>query len=210
MRNDLTDITLVVDRSGSMQSVREDAEGGVNSFLESQADEPGDTLLTLVQFDDVHEFVKRGEPIEDAGKYHLHPRGMTALLDAVGHSINETGRRLAAMPQDQRPGLVVFAVMTDGLENASREFTRQQIKEMIEHQQTVYSWQFSFLGANQDAFTEAGAIGIDRAGTATYSAGRERAAWNAMAGKVGRMRQAAQEYRTVVNEFTDTEREEMK
>lgn len=209
MRTDLTDITLVVDRSGSMQSVKEDAEGGINSFLESQAKETGDALVTLVQFDDVHEFVLRGVPVEEAGQYRLQPRGMTALLDAVGRAITDTGRRLAAMPENERPGLVVFAVMTDGLENASREFTKSQIKEMIEHQKTVYNWQFSFLGANQDAFADAGEIGIDRACTATYSAGKERAAWGGMTGKVGRMRQARAAQQTVVNEFTATERGDM-
>ena len=166
MRSDLTDITLVVDRSGSMEQVREDAEGGVNSFIAQQAKEPGEALLTLVQFDTEYEFLHKGVPISQVPKYELVPRGMTALLDAVGRAINETGERLAKMDEQDRPGLVVFVVMTDGLENSSKEFSKATIKEMIERQQQQYSWHFTFLGANQDAFAEAGGMGIDAAGVA--------------------------------------------
>jgi hypothetical protein len=91
MKSNLTDITLVVDRSGSMEQVREDAEGGVNSFIEQQAKEPGQALFTLVQFDTEYEFLHKGVPIAEVPQYELVPRGMTALLDAVGRAINETG-----------------------------------------------------------------------------------------------------------------------
>jgi len=209
MRSDLTDITLVVDRSGSMSNVREDAEGGVNEFINHQAKEPGEAYLTLVQFDTDYEFVYKGVPIQDAKPYHLVPRGMTALLDAVGRAMNETGERLSAMNESDRPGLVIFVVMTDGLENSSREFTKAQLKEMIERQQRDYNWHFTFLGANQDAFAEAGAIGIRQGGAATYAVGKEKAAYAATMNKVARMRSAARQGETVVNEFTDEEREQM-
>src|SRR5687768_7332033 len=90
MRSDLTDITLVVDRSGSMAEVRDDAEGGVNTFIAQQAKQPGEALLTLVQFDTEYEFLHTGVPIQNVSRYELVPRGMTALLDAVGRAINET------------------------------------------------------------------------------------------------------------------------
>jgi Mg-chelatase subunit ChlD len=209
MKPDLTDITLVVDRSGSMASVREDAEGGVNTFIAKQAQEPGDALLTLVQFDTEYEFLHRGVPISQVPKYELVPRGMTALLDAVGRAVNETGERLAKMPEQDRPGLVIFVVMTDGHENSSKEFTKAQIKEMIEHQQHVYSWQFTFLGANQDAFAEAGSLGIDAAGVACFAASKVAGTYNALGAKVARMRSQKREGKTVDNAFTDTERKEM-
>lgn len=133
MRSDLTDITLVVDRSGSMQEMRSDAEGGVNAFIADQAKEPGEALLTLVQFDTEYEFLHSGVPIGQVPKYTLVPRGSTALLDAVGRAINETGERLSKMDEKDRPGLVIFVVMTDGHENASKEFSKPQIKKMIEH-----------------------------------------------------------------------------
>lgn len=210
MRTDLTDITLVVDRSGSMSTVREDAEGGVNSFIEGQAKEPGEALLTLVQFDTDYEFVHKGVPIGNVPKYELQPRGMTALLDAVGRAINETGERLAAMNEPDRPGLVIFVVMTDGFENSSREFTKGQLKEMIERQQRVYNWKFTFLGANQDAFSEARGIGIGPEGAANYTAGKVRAAHGATMRKVARMRAQAMAGQKVDNAFTDEEREEMR
>ena len=188
MRSDLTDITLVVDRSGSMEQVREDAEGGVNSFITQQANEPGEALLTLVQFDTEYEFLHKGVPISQVPEYKLVPRGTTALLDATGRAINETGERLSKMEEPDRPGLVIFVIMTDGLENSSKEFSKSDIKEMIERQQEKYNWHFTFLGANQDAFAEAGGMGIDAAGAANYAMDKVAAAYLATGAKVSRMR----------------------
>lgn len=210
MRSDLTDITLVVDRSGSMGSIREDAEGGVNAFIEEQKRADGEAVLTLVQFDTEYEFLHRGVPINEVEPYKLAPRGMTALLDAVGRAINETGGRLAAMPEEQRPGLVIFVIVTDGLENSSSEFTRDQIREMIQHQQEKYNWQFTFLGADQDAFAEAGAMGIDSAGVASFSKSKVNEAYLATASKVKRMRKQAAEGMPVWNQFAPEEIEAMK
>jgi len=210
MRSDLTDITLVVDRSGSMQARREDAEGGVNSFIEQQAKEPGEAVLTLLQFDTEYELVHNGLPIQDVPGYELVPRGMTALLDAVGRAINETGARLAKMKEAERPGLVIFVINTDGLENSSREFTKAQIKEMIEHQQSQFQWHFTFLGADQDAFAEAGGLGIPKASSAPFSSDKYAAAYHATSAKVGRMRSALMADEMIVDEFTDEERKSMK
>lgn len=209
MRADLTDITLVVDRSGSMAQVREDAEGGINAFIASQAKEPGEALLTLVQFDTEYEFVHQGVPIKQVPPYRLQPRGMTALLDAVGRAINETGQRLASMNEADRPGLVIFVIMTDGLENSSKEFTKSQIKEMIEHQQQKYNWHFNFLGANQDSFAEAEGMGIAASGVANYSTEKVLATYAAAATKVARMREALRAGRAVNNEWTADERKQM-
>ena len=209
MRSDLTDITLVVDRSGSMQPIREDAEGGVNAFIADQTRQPGEALLTLVQFDTDFEFLHRGVPVQQVPKYSLVPRGRTARLDAVGRAINETGERLANMAEPDRPGLVIFVVMTDGLENSSREFTRPQLKEMIERQQQVYSWNFTFLGANQDSFGEAGGIGIDAAGIANWKLDKAVAVYQALGSKVRRMRTQKGVDAPVSNDFTDEEREQM-
>ena len=209
MRSDLTDITLVVDRSGSMGSIREDAEGGVNAFIEEQKRADGEAVLTLVQFDTEYEFLHRGVPIDDVKSYKLAPRGLTALLDAVGRAINETGSRLAAMPEEQRPGLVVFVIVTDGLENSSREFSRARIREMIQHQQEKYDWQFTFLGADQDAFAEAGGMGIDSAGVAQFAKDNVLHAYMYTASKVKRMRKQAAQGKKVCNEFTAQERRDM-
>ena len=209
MRTDLTDITMVIDRSGSMQSIQSDAEGGINSFIEQQKQEPGEANVTLVQFDTDYEFVHSGVPIKRVPAFKLVPRGSTALLDAVGRAINETGARLAAMEEAQRPGLVVFVIVTDGEENSSREFTLDQIRKMVEHQQSAYKWQFTFLAANQDAFAAGGSMGIAQDGIAAYSMGKVRGSWDAAAKKMSRMRKAAGEGAAVDNKFTDEERGEM-
>jgi uncharacterized protein YegL len=209
MRQDLTDITLVVDRSGSMQARRKDAQGGINAFIEGQAREPGEALLSLVQFDTEYEVVHSGVPMDAVPEYDLVPRGATALLDAVGRAINETGKRLADMDEAERPGLVIFVITTDGLENSSKEFTKARVKQMIEHQQEKYSWQFTFLGANQDAFAEAGGLGIHDAGVATFAPDKVRRAYQVSSARVSRMRGQSRRGEEVKDAFTDQEREEM-
>ena len=210
MRTDFTDITLVVDRSGSMQEIRDDAEGGVNAFIESQAKELGEALLTLVQFDTEYEFICKGVPISQAGKYKLQPRGGTALLDAVGRAINETGQRLAAMAEDDRPGLVAFVVMTDGQENSSREFIRATIKDMIQQQKEKYSWQFTFLGADQDAFAAAEDMGTDAMGAANFAKDKVASAYRATNAKVARMRKQSISAAPINNAFSAVEINDMK
>jgi hypothetical protein len=209
MRNDLTDVTLVVDRSGSMEAIREDAEGGVNTFIAEQAKQPGECLISLVQFDTEYEFIHQGVSAGQCPRYKLVPRGSTALLDAVGRAINETGARLAAMPEAERPGLVVFVITTDGEENSSKEFTREQVNKMIAHQQQTYNWQFTFLAANAEAFAEAGGMGIEAAHAAKFGAGKVLYANLAVASKVARMRGQKAKGHDVVNEFTPEERQSM-
>lgn len=203
MRSDLTDITIVVDRSGSMSSIKGDAEGGVNSFIEEQQRADGDATLTLVEFDDQYEFFCKGVPIGEAKKYELHPRGCTALLDAVGRAITEAGERLKAIPEADRPGLVAFVIVTDGGENASREFGLEKVKEMIEHQTEKYGWQFTYLGANQDAFAVGGGMGI--ASSANFSPQAVGMAYASAAANVTRMRSATLQGQTVTNAYTDDE-----
>lgn len=210
MRSDLTDITLVVDRSGSMDAIREDAEGGLNALIREQAALPGEAVLTLVEFDSEYDVVHSGKPIGDVPPYRLVPRGHTALLDAVGRAVAETGERLAKMEEKDRPGLVLFAIVTDGLENASREYTKARVREMIEIQQRDYSWQFTFLGANQDAFAEARSMGVVPIGAAGFSPDKVGETYRATSSKFGRMRGAAASGQTVDNAFTDAERQSMK
>jgi hypothetical protein len=211
MRSNLTDLTLIIDRSGSMASCKTDAEGGVNEFIKKQKEQPGDCTFSLVQFDTVYEFVHKARPIRDVTlAYALEPRGNTALLDAVGRAIVEAGGRLKNTDEAQRPGLVVFVIVTDGQENSSREFTRAKVKEMIENQQSVYKWQFTFIGANQDAFAEAGAMGIPRSAAANYSEQKTAGGILLAAANVTRMRSASAEGLAVKNAYSDEEREAVK
>lgn len=161
----LTHIVFLLDRSGSMDEIRDDAIGGFNTLLADQQAAPGNCTFTLVQFDtqDPAEIVHDAKPIQEVpplDRDTYQPRGGTPLLDAMGHLIAHTGQRLAAMAEHQRPGKVIFAVLTDGLENSSRLHTRSQIFDMVKHQREVYNWQFMFLGADQDAIAEAASFGI--------------------------------------------------
>jgi hypothetical protein len=163
MRPDLTEIAFVLDRSGSMNSIAGDAIGGFNTFLAQQQAQPGQARLTLVLFD--HEYLVAHDNVDihnvpplDAHTYV--PRGMTALLDAIGRTIDTAGVRLASTPEADRPAKVIVAILTDGMENASRDYTNGRVAEMIRHQQQKYNWEFIFLAANQDAIATAGALSI--------------------------------------------------
>jgi len=207
MNRDLIDITLIVDRSGSMADCQQEAQSGINFFIEEQKAMPGRALLTLVQFDNEYQVVFKGTPIADAPPYRLVPRNTTALLDAVGKTIKDTGDRLAAMAEADRPGLVVIAIITDGHENASYQYSKQQVLQMISQQKDTYNWQFTFLGANQDAFAEAGGIGIAPNAAMSYNTGQFVNAYSALSSNVGRMRRAAACGQAVYNAYTDEERQ---
>ena len=168
MRNDLTHVALIVDRSGSMSSCREEAQEAVNSFVKQQAEGVGECRVTLVEFDHVYAAVYTDVLAAVAPKYVLEPRGMTALLDAMGHTIHSLGQRLAAMAEDDRPGLVVVVVMTDGHENASKEYTHVGVAEMVKVQQEKYGWQFVFLGADPTVAAAAVALNVSADTSASY------------------------------------------
>jgi len=154
----LTDITLVLDRSGSMASRKEDAEGGLAEFLIDQKAAPGKALLSLITFDNEYDVVHNGTPLEDVDKIELHPRGGTALLDAVGKAINTLDERLGKLSKKEKPDQVVVAIITDGGENSSQEYTLDQVKELIKKHGE--SWSFVFIGADIDSFGQAGGIGV--------------------------------------------------
>lgn len=155
-----THITLLCDRSGSMASIRDDAQGAVNAFLDEQRQGPDACTISIIDFNTRDTVVYQG-PIDDAPPYTLHPEGMTALNDALGRTINSTGDYLSQLPEDERPDKVFFVVQTDGGENSSHEFRLDQLTEMIKHQESKYSWVFVFQSAGPDAF----AAGQSYAGT---------------------------------------------
>lgn len=174
MKEHATDITMVLDRTGSMEPIRDDTIGGFNRFVQDQRAIPGECALTLVQFDsqDPFEVCYRAKPITEAPlltRDGYIPRAATPLLDAIGRGINDTGQRLSALPESDRPGKIIFVVITDGLENASQEFKKTTIKEMIERQREIYKWEFVFLGANMDAIQEGEAIGVARRAAMTMA-----------------------------------------
>lgn len=166
MKDNLTEIVFILDESGSMSRLTDDTIGGYNSFVKEQKNQSGEAYLTTVLFDDryivLHDHINIHE-VPELTWQEYKPLGLTALMDAIGRTINNVGERLANTPEEDRPSHVVFVITTDGCENASQEYTKEKVKEMIEHQQTKYSWEFMFLGAGIDAYEEAASIGLNNA-----------------------------------------------
>lgn len=174
MKQGLTHIHFILDRSGSMESIKKDTIGGFNAFLQAQKAAPGEATMTVVQFDtqDAYEVITDRKPISEAKELTsstFTPRAGTPLYDAIGRGINELGKQLSDLPEDQRPEKVAFVILTDGEENSSKEFVQAKVLEMIKHQTEKYSWQFMFLGANIDAINVAKGIGIAAQSALTFA-----------------------------------------
>lgn len=185
-----TDITMLLDRSGSMQTIRDDVVGGFAAYVDTQRADPGRCTVSLYQFDDRYDEVYVGRPVTEVPTLVLEPRGTTALLDAIGRTIVSTRTRLAALPEGERPGTVVFCIMTDGMENASREFTHAAIKRLIETQEQVEGWTFQYMGADQDAIEVGASIGIDASQALTFDRGKAADALRAAGRSATRLKQA--------------------
>lgn len=151
MKDNLTNIVFILDRSGSMSNLTKETIGGYNSFIEKQKEENGEATLTTVLFDTdyqvLHDNVDIKKVKQITGKEYW-ARGCTALNDAIGKTINTVGDRLRSTNEEDRPSKVIFVITTDGEENASKEFSYEKIKEMIQHQENKYNWQFLFLASN--------------------------------------------------------------
>ena len=163
-------IAALLDRSGSMAGSTEATEDGWRELINSQRSEPEYCEVTLAQFDTSYEVLYPPTPITAVPEFVIVPRGMTALLDAAGKFITEVGEQLAALPEDQRPGRVICLIMTDGMENASHEWTWDGLKALITQQREVYGWEFIFLGANIDAVEVGARMGMDRDKAMTFAA----------------------------------------
>lgn len=164
MKDTLTELVFILDRSGSMAGLAKDTIGGFNSMIEEQKKEPGEAYVTTVLFDHEYRMLYDRTPLSEVKPLtdkEYFARGMTALLDAVGRTIDAVGVNLAAEPEEERPAKVIVVITTDGMENASREYSRERVKQMISHQQDKYNWNFIFLGANMNAVSEARSLGID-------------------------------------------------
>lgn len=168
--NNKTLIVTVLDRSGSMASLRTDMQGGFDSFVAKQKALPGECLVSLYQFDDQYDVVYEMRPIALVPKLSLEPRGGTALLDAVSRTIGHVGSQLRALPERERPAAVIVMIITDGHENASREATYALVASQVATQTQAYHWQFVYLGADANALDEARGMGIRAAAMYVNSA----------------------------------------
>lgn len=210
MNKNLTDITLLIDRSGSMQSIKGDAEGGVNALIQSQKTGAGKVNFTLIEFSYPTDYnvVWNAVPIEQINPtYVLNPKGGTALLDALAKAIIQTGERIGAMNEADRPGLVLFTVLSDGAENASKTSTLQQVKAMITHQTEKYSWVFQYLASNIDAIQVGGSLGFGT--SANYTNSNTRRAYAAASNSISRMREQTTSGGIVIPEYTKEELKSM-
>jgi len=172
MKKGLTKIVFILDKSGSMESMKYDAIGGFNAFLNEQKKVDGEVNMTVIFFNGEYEpwqYCVDINDIEPLTSDSYVAWGGTALLDAVGQAIDDIGYKLNATHEEEKPEKVVFVIMTDGEENCSALFTSSEIKAKIEHQTNKYSWQFIFLGCNQDAWQSSNDIGICNYSNVAYT-----------------------------------------
>ncbi len=171
MKKDLAELVFILDRSGSMSGLESDTIGGFNSLLKKQKEESGEAIITTVLFDDRYEIlhdrinIKGVEPITER-EYYV--RGSTALLDAVGKTINKIINVQRNTLEEERAERIMFVIITDGMENASREYNYESVRRLIEHEKSKYGWEFIFLGANIDAIDTAEKFGINEDRAANF------------------------------------------
>lgn len=160
MKINKTEILALVDRSGSMSSIKNDIEGAFKNYLAEQKKLDGECYLTLAQFDTEYEVVYENRPIKEIDSFIINPRGGTALLDSLAKLIDDTGKRLNETKENDRPSKVVVLILSDGQTNSDNMVSAAQIKEKIKHQESKYSWSFIFIGTNFDAVTTGSDYGI--------------------------------------------------
>jgi hypothetical protein len=197
MKNDYTHISVILDRTGSMESIRDDTIGGFNTFFQDQKKLPGTATLTLVQFDtqDPYEVIHRFKPIQDVPELTHDtyvPRASTPLLDAMGRGINDLEKSIADLKEEDRPSKVVVVIVTDGQENSSREFRKDQIERMVKEKSEKNAWQFVFLSADLAAIGDAGEVGIHADAMLLFKKDREgtAGAWSCLSERTSDLRSA--------------------
>lgn len=171
MRKGLTEIVFILDRSGSMSGLEADTIGGYNSMLEKQKKEEGEAVMSTVLFDDNADVIYDRKSIADIQpitEKEYYVRGCTALLDAVGGAIHHIGHVQKELPEDEKPEKTLFIITTDGMENASKQYTYDKVKKMVEKKKEKNHWEFIFLGANIDAVSVADRFGVDKSRAVRY------------------------------------------
>ena len=181
MKKNLTELVMILDRSGSMSGLESDTIGGYNGMLKKQRKTEGEVLVSTVLFDDCSEVLHDRVPLDKVPvmtEKDYYVRGCTALLDAVGGAIHHIGNVHKYAREEDRPEKTIFVITTDGMENASHQYSYDRVKQMVERQKEKYGWEFLFLGANIDAIETAGRFGISADRAANYHSDQEGTALN--------------------------------
>jgi len=206
-----THLVFLLDRSGSMQSIASDVIGGFEAFVAEQRAGEGLCTATLAQFDNEYEVVYRGIAVGQVPPLALWPRGSTALHDSMGKLIIDTAAEINALPEDDKPGNVIVAIMTDGLENASQEWRQPDIKALVEQQTNDHGWEFFYMGADQDAVEVGRGLGVKDGQAVTYARGKSRDTMLTVSGNVRGYRNARMaDPAAAMPEFTDTQRKHLR
>ena len=172
MKKGLTELVIILDQSGSMHGLESDVVGGFNSLVESQIKSGGETLITTIMFSDTSDLVHNrtnAKSIKKLTENDYEPHGCTALLDAVGNAVCSLEKTHRNIKEDELPENIIFSIMTDGLENASIEYSKDMVKKLIESQRKI-GWEFMFQAANIDAFDEGYKLGMDSKDISTFKA----------------------------------------
>ncbi len=209
MKQGYTHISVVLDRSGSMSIIANDVRVGMTNFIKEQKNYSDECTFSLYQFDNKFQTDYSFVNMQDVSdKINFEPRAWTALYDAIGRAIIETGEQLSELEEDQRPQKVLFVIFTDGMENASREFTFYQVKKMITEQTEKYNWEFVYLGANQDAFQVGTGLGFNGSNSVSYDVNKISDVLNTISSKVSLYRSAVSSnaYADMNMAFDDNER----
>ncbi len=208
-----TALALVVDRSGSMHNIQSDVKGYVKQLIRDQKKQEGKSSMTIAQFDDgydvVHDFEDLTKIDEEKFANQYAPRGSTALLDAIGRTTLKLEQKLENMAEPDRPKRIVVAIVTDGVENSSKEFTLPQIKEMVKEKEAL-GWDFAFWGATLDTIKIAESMGFSSAKTAIYTSDNYENCMSSISAFTSRVRQnkkaeiSTEERKELINSKTST------
>ena len=181
MKKGLTEMLFILDRSGSMSGLETETIGGFNGLIKKQKTVEGSAIVSTVLFDDRMEVIHDRtalENVKELTEKEYYARGCTALLDAVGRSVKHIRKVHKNLPEDEKPEHTIVVITTDGYENASREYDLEKVKNLIQKQQEKYNWEFMFLGANIDAISAAGRIGISASRAVRYKSDKRGTALN--------------------------------
>lgn len=208
--NNLTHITVILDRSGSMQAIKSDIIGGFNTFLKEQKEVPTKSTFTLIQFDTVnhYEIVHNFKPISEIPELTdktFVPRGGTPLLDCLGRGINDLSEQISKLPEDKKPDRIFFVVITDGHENSSTEFHKEDIVKLIDKKKSEDKWEFLFLSADLQAISDARQFGINQTNVFVFSKDKKEVnkMWENLSCKLSMAREDYN-YMIDLNDNTDT------